>query len=378
MNGRFSASTAAVTLHGHRRPEPGGQHRGTAVKISTLLSYAGGFKEAVAEVRDMEQAGLDLVWVPEAYSFDAPSAMGYLAAQTERVTIASGILPAYTRTPSLLAMTAAGIDYLSDGRCMLGIGASGPQVMEGFHGVPYVAPVPRIREIIDICRMVWRREKVVYDGEHFQIPLPQDRGTGLGKPLKLINHPVREEIPIAVASLGPKSVAMTAEIADAWLPAFYTAEAAQAVWGDALAAGTAKRDPQRGPLEVFAGGGVAIGEGLEHLRDLARPQTALYVGGMGARSKNFYNDIFSKSGYADEAKQIQDLYLAGDKKAAEAAIPDRYVAQNSLVGPKSFVQERLHALKESGVTALNVSFLDPNPANRLRYCETLRTLVDDL
>ena len=348
------------------------------MRISTLLSYAGGFKEAVAEVSQLEKAGLDVVWVPEAYSFDAPSAMGYIAANTETVTIASGILPVYSRTPSLLAMTAAGVDYLSDGRCMLGLGASGPQVIEGFHGVPYTAPVARLREAIDICRMVWRRERVQHMGKHYQIPLPQDQGTGLGKPLKLINHPVREEIPVAVASLGPASVAMTAEVADAWLPAFYTAEAAQAVWGDALSAGTAKRDPARAPLEVYAGGLVAIGEGMESLRDRARPQAALYIGGMGARSKNFYNDIFSKSGYAAEAKQIQDLYLAGDKKAAEQAIPDEYLARTSLIGPDSFVKERLHALRESGVNALNVGLAGTTVAERVAQCERLRNLVDTL
>jgi F420-dependent oxidoreductase-like protein len=343
-----------------------------------LLSYAGGFKEAVKEVAELEKAGLDLVWVPEAYSFDAPSAMGYLAANTERVTIASGILPIYSRTPSLLAMTAAGIDYLSDGRCMLGLGASGPQVIEGFHGVPYVAPVSRIREIIEICRKVWRRERLQHDGRYYQIPLPQNKGTGLGKPLKLINHPVREEIPIAIAALGAKSVEMTAELADAWLPAFYTADAADAVWGDALRAGAAKRDPGRAPLEVFAGGAVAIGEGLEDLRNLARPQAALYIGGMGARQKNFYNDIFSRSGYAQEAKLIQDLYLSGDKKGAEAAIPESYLANNSLIGPEGFVRDRLQALSESGVTALNVGFMGRTSQERIRSCEQLRKLVDTL
>ena len=348
------------------------------MRISMLLSYAGGFKDAVAEVAELEKAGLDVVWVPEAYSFDAPSAMGYLAANTERVTIASGILPIYSRTPTLLAMTAAGIDYLSDGRCMLGLGASGPQVIEGFHGVPYTAPVARMREIIDICRTVWRRERVQHLGKHYQIPLPQDQGTGLGKPLKLINHPVREDIPIAIASLGPSSVAMTAELADAWLPAFYTAEAAQAVWGEALAAGAAKRDPARAPLEIFAGGMVAIGEGMEALRDRARPQAALYIGGMGARSKNFYNDIFAKSGYEAEAKQIQDLYLAGDKKAAEEAIPDEYLAHSSLVGPEGFVKERLYALKESGVSSLNIGLAGQTRAERVAQCEKLRNLVDSL
>jgi F420-dependent oxidoreductase-like protein len=346
------------------------------MRISTLLSYADGMKEAVKEVQALESAGLDMVWVPEAYSFDAPSAMGYIAGQTKRVTIASGILPIYTRTPSLLAMTAAGIDYLSDGRCMLGLGASGPQVIEGFHGVPYDAPTARIREIIEICRMVWRREKVNYDGAHYQIPLPQNRGTGLGKPLKLINHPVRDEIPIAVASLGAKSVEVTAELADAWLPAFYMAEGAAAVWGKALRAGTAKRDPARAPLEIFAGGGVAIGEGLEALRNLGRPQMALYIGGMGARSKNFYNDTFSKYGYERDAKIIQELYLAGKKDAAEAAIPQSYIDATTLIGPEGFVRDRLAALKDAGVTALNVGFVGKTRDDRIRYCEKLRNLVD--
>lgn len=348
------------------------------MRISTLLSYAGGFREAVDEVVELEQAGLDLVWVPEAYSFDAPSAMGYLAARTQRVTIASGIVPIYTRTPTLLAMTAAGIDYLSDGRCMLGIGASGPQVIEGFHGVPYTAPTARIREVIEICRQVWRREKVQHAGEHYEIPLSANRGTGLGKPLKLINHPVRDEIPIAVAALGPRSVALTAELADAWLPAFYLPEGADAIWGDALRRGAAKRDPSRPPLEVFSGGMVGIGEGLEGLRDRARPQIALYVGGMGAKEKNFYNQTFRRYGYEAEADRIQSLYLSGRKAEAEAAIPDDYLAKASLIGPEGFVRERLQALRDSGVTSLNVSLAGETRAERVAQCARLRELVESL
>ncbi len=301
-------------------------------------------------------------------------------ASSEGVRVYTGNMPEAmtTRTPSLLAMTAAGIDYLSDGRCMLGLGASGPQVIEGFHGIAYERPVGRIRETIDICRQVWRRERVQHIGRNYQIPLPQNQGTGLGKPLKLINHPVREDIPIAVASLGETSVAMTAEVADAWLPAFYTAEAADEVWGDALRRGQAARDPARPPLEIFAGGGVAIGEGKEELRNLSRPGAALYIGGMGARSKNFYNQIFAKSGYAEEAKTIQDLYLAGDKKAAEAAIPEDYLAKSSLIGPEGFVRERLQALAESGVNSLNVSLMGSNTEERVAQCERLRHLVDGL
>ena len=346
------------------------------MKISTLLSYAGGLKERVSELKELERAGLDVVWVPEAYSFDAPSAMGYIAAETERVIIASGILPVFTRTPSLLAMTAAGIDYLSDGRAMLGLGASGPQVVEGFHGVPYEAPLGKLRETVAVCRQVWRREKVRHSGSNYQIPLGQDRGTGLGKPLKLINHPVRDDIPIALATLGRRSVVATAELADAWLPAFYTAEGAAAVWGEALAEGAAQRDPARAPLDVYAGGAVSIGSGREALRDLARPQIALYVGGMGARQKNFYNDIFRLSGYPEAAKAIQDLYLSGQKDAAEAAVPEAYLAATSLVGEPGFVSERVAALRESGVTSLNVSFIGETAADRVRECDALRNLVD--
>ena len=176
------------------------------MKISTLMSYAHGYVGATKEIVEMEKAGLDVVWVPEAYSFDGVSAMGYIAAKTEKVTIASGILNIYSRTPTLMAMTAAGIDALSEGRCMLGLGASGPQVIEGFHGVPYDAPMTRIREVVEICRAVWKREeKLVYNGKKYQIPLPEGEGTGLGKPLKIINHPYRDEIPIALATLGEKA-----------------------------------------------------------------------------------------------------------------------------------------------------------------------------
>ena len=340
------------------------------------MSYAQGYVGATKEIVEMEKAGLDVAWVPEAYSFDGVSAMGYIAAKTEKITIASGILNIYSRTPALMAMTAAGIDALSEGRCMLGLGASGPQVIEGFHGVTYDAPVTRIREVIDICRMIWRREeKLVYEGKKYQIPLTEGQGTGLGKPLKIINHPYREEIPIALATLGEKSVEMTAELADAWLPAFYMAEGADAVWGEALRRGNAKRDPGRPPLDVYAGGAVAIGEGLEEYRNMSRSGIALYVGGMGAKEKNFYNQVFCKYGYEKEAEVIQDLYLSGRKSEAEAAIPDSYLEATSLVGPESFVHERLAAFKEAGVTSLNVSFLGTTTDERVRNCDKLANLI---
>ena len=348
----------------------------STMKISTLMNYAQGYVGATKEIVEIEKACLDVVWVPEAYSFDGVSAMGYIAAKTEKVTIASGILNVYSRTPALMAMTAAGIDALSEGRCMLGLGASGPQVIEGFHGVPYDAPMTRLRETIEICRNVWQREdKLQYQGKKYQIPLPPEQGTGLGKPLKIINHPYREEIPIALATLGEKSVEMTAELADAWLPAFYMAEGADSVWGEALKKGNAKRDPGRPPLDIYAGGAVAIGDGLESYRDMSRPGIALYVGGMGAKEKNFYNQVFRKYGYEEEAEAIQNLFLAGRKSAAEAAIPDSYLEATSLVGPEGFVVDRLQALKEHGVTSLNVGFLGTTTAERVSNCDKLNNLI---
>ena len=218
------------------------------MKISTMLSYSGGFRESAEEVAELEKAGLDLVWVAEAYGFDGPSQMGYLAALTERVEIGSAILPIYTRTPTLLAMTAAGIDALSGGRFHLGLGASGPQVIEGWHGVPYSAPLGRTREIIDICRKVWAREdRLTHEGSYYTLPLPPDQGTGLGKALKIIAHPVRPKIPVWVASLGEKNVEMTASVADGWLPMLYLPEKAGEVWGAALAAGRGQARPGPGP-----------------------------------------------------------------------------------------------------------------------------------
>jgi len=345
------------------------------MKLSTALSYAGGFKEGADQVVALEKAGLDMVWVAEAYSYDAVSQLGYLAAKTTRVQLASGILPIYSRTPTLLAMTAAGLDALSEGRFVLGLGASGPQVIEGFHGVRYDKPLGRTREIIDICRQVWRRERVQHEGKSYTIPLPPDQGTGLGKPLKLINHPVRERVPIYVASLGPKNVQMTAEKADGWLPIFFNPSKAKDVWGDDLAAGAAKRDPELGPLEVVAGGLLAVGDGAERVRDMARPMVALYVGGMGAKGRNFYNDLMKRYGYEAEAEQIQDLYLDGKKDEAAALVPDEFLEQISLCGPEGYVKERLAAYKEAGVTNLNVTPVDKDPVALL---EKVKGWTEDL
>jgi F420-dependent oxidoreductase-like protein len=337
------------------------------------LNYAGGFAETVVELADYERAGLAIVYVPEAYSFDAVSQLGYIAAKTQHLELASGILQLYSRTPALTAMTAAGLDYVSGGRFTLGIGASGPQVIEGWHGVPYDAPVGRSREIIEICRMMWRREPLVYQGKYYQLPLAG--GTGLGKPLKLINHPVRERIPIALAAIGPKNVALAAELAEAWEPIFYLPERAAAVWGDPLAEGSAKRDPSLGPLDVIAGAPLAIGDDVTGLRDLSRPQVALYVGGMGARSRNFYNTLACRYGYEAEAKAIQDAYLDGRKAEAEALVPAELLELTSLIGPEAYVRDRLAVYREAGVTTLSVTPLAPTHEARVRLIEQISALA---
>jgi F420-dependent oxidoreductase-like protein len=330
------------------------------MRLSTMLDYSRGIKRTLDGVVELEEAGLDIVWVAEAYGYDGVSQMGYLAARTQTMEIGSAILPIYSRTPTLLAQTAAGLDAVSGGRFILGLGASGPQVIEGWHGVPYTEPLERTREIIDICRRVWRREVLTNEGI-YTIPLPAGQGTGLGKALKLITHPERADIPVWIASMGPKNVEMTAEVADGWFPFLFIPEKAADVWGKALDAGRARRQAGLGPLEVAAGGLVAIGEGLEHLRELARGMTALYVGGMGARDRNFYNTLVRRYGYEKEAERIQDLYLDGKKEEAAAAVPAELLEETSLIGPPGYIKERIAAYKEAGVTVLNVTPVGHDP-----------------
>ncbi|MGW0590084.1 LLM class F420-dependent oxidoreductase [Streptosporangium sp. NPDC002607] len=345
------------------------------MRIGMSLNYTGGFKDTVAELADYEKAGLDSVFVGELYGFDAVSQMGYIAAMTTRVRIASGVLPIYSRTPALLAMTAAGLDHVSDGRFTLGLGTSGPQVIEGFHGVPYTDPLGRTREVVEICRKVWKREPVIHDGRHYTLPLPEGQGTGLGKPLKLINHPVRERIPILIAAIGPKNVELTAEIAEGWLPVFYLPEKAADVWGGALAAGTAKRDPALGELDVVAQASLAIGDDVADALDLGRPMTALYIGGMGAKSRNYYNDLTRRYGYEKEAEQIQELYLSGKKDEAAALVPRELLENMSLIGSEGFVRDRLAAMKASGVTTVTVNPLGRTHEERVRLIERVRELA---
>jgi F420-dependent oxidoreductase-like protein len=332
------------------------------MKLSTQLMYSGNPREAANQVTALEKVGLDTVWVAEAYGFDSPTLMGYLAARTETVEIGSAILNVYSRTPGALAQTAAGLDNVSGGRAILGLGASGPQVIEGWHGVPYDKPLGRTREVVEIVRAAIRRETVRYDGKIFHLPLPEGEGTGLGKPLKMLTKPERPRIPVYIAALGQKSVEATAEYADGWLPFLFAPERSQHVWGQALERGRSKRQDGLGPLEISAGGMVAVGDDVKGMLDLARPMFALYIGGMGARGKNFYNDLACEYGFEEAATKIQDLYLGGNKRDAEALVPLELLEMCNLVGPASYVRERIAAFADAGVTNLQVVPAGDDPA----------------
>jgi F420-dependent oxidoreductase-like protein len=330
------------------------------MRIGFSVQYAGDPTEVVGHLQQMEAAGLDIAWVAEAYGFDAPSILGYIAAKTDELAIGSAILNVYSRTPALIAQVTAGLDAVSGGRFELGLGASGPQVIEGWHGMPYTKPLTRTAETIDLVRRMLRREVIEHDGDVFTLPLPADQGLGLGKPLKILTHPVRDRVPIHVAALGPKNVAMTAEHADGWIPIFFHPERFRDVWGDPLEEGLSARDEELGELDTIVSVAFAVAEG-EHrtqLLDASRAMYALYIGGMGSRDKNFYNDLAGRYGYEEEAAEIQELYLDGRKDEAAARVPESFIEQTNLIGSEGFIRERIAAYREAGVTTLNVLPMD--------------------
>lgn len=346
------------------------------MRLGMIIDYAGGFDETVELIVEYERNGLELVAIPEAYSFDAVSQLGYIAAKTEKLELMSAILQVYTRTPSLTAMTAAGLDYVSGGRFTLGLGASGPQVVEGFHGLKYDAPLGRTREVIEICRQVWRREPVVFEGKHYNVPLTKEKGgSGLGKPLKIINHPVRSEIPISVAALGPKNVALVAELAQGWQPLFFHPLKAQQAWGEPLEEGFAKRDPALGELDIQLQINFHLGEPSPEAVQRVRDQLALYIGGMGARDKNFYNQLACRYGYETEAKEIQDLYLSGKKAEAAGVVPDELVEAVTLMGDEDSVRRQVAEFHAAGVRTFLLNPLAEAPADRVAQVRRLSELV---
>ena len=316
--------------------------------------------ELVPLAQEAERLGFDSVWAAEAWGTDAVSVLAFIAARTSRINVGSAIMQIPGRTPANTAMTAATLDLLSGGRFLLGLGTSGPQVVEGWHGQPWGKPLGKTREYVEIVRAALRRDVVAHEGEHYSIPWDGPGATGLGKPLKLMLRPLRAEIPIYLAAIGPKNVALAVEIADGWLPIFVVPERFDQAFGPSLGG-------MRDGFEIATTVNVLVGDDVEALRDSLRPHVALYVGGMGAKGKNFYNALVRRYGWEAEAERIQELYLGGQMREAIAAVPDELVDAVSLVGPKERIGERLEAWKETPVTALLLGTTQP---------EALRTLAE--
>jgi F420-dependent oxidoreductase-like protein len=306
-------------------------------------------------VQEADRLGYYSAWAAEAYGSDVVVPLAWIAARTERIKVASGIMQMSARTPAAAAMTAMTLDQLSNGRFLMGLGASGPQVVEGWHGQPYGKPMKRTREYVEILRAIWAREKPLeYQGEHYQIPYRGPGATGLGKPLKSILH--GRQIPIYVAAIGPKSVAQTAAIADGWLPIFYSPYRAPKLYQPSLDEGFRRAGGPKGPdrFDIAVTCTVIPGPDVQKCLEFVKPMLALYIGGMGARDQNFYNDLACRYGFADAAKKIQDLYLAGKKPEAVALVPDELADEISLVGPKERIRDRLAAWRESPVGTMIV------------------------
>jgi F420-dependent oxidoreductase-like protein len=324
------------------------------MRLGLNLGYWGaGGSDGVELAQEAERLGFDSVWTAEAYGSDALTPLTWVGALTSKIKLGTGILQMPARTPANTAMSAATLDMLSGGRVLLGLGLSGPQVVEGWHGQLYGKPLTRTREYVEIVRRILAREEPLdFQGEEYQIPIPG--GTGLGKPLKLILHPLRPRIPVYLAAIGPKNIELAGEIADGWLPVFLAPEK-ESAYLQPLDAGLAKRqqplefDP---PFDIAPTVMVVLGDDVDLCRAMIKPMLALYIGGMGAKGRNFYNDLVRRYGYEGPAHDIQDLYLAGRKREAEAAVPDALVDEVALCGPKERIAELLEPWKRSRVTTL--------------------------
>ena len=330
------------------------------MRLGLNIGYSGPHMDDVLPlVQRADDLGYHSVWAAEAYGSDAVTVLAYIAARTRRIKVGSAILQMPARTPANTAMTAMTLDALSGGRMLLGLGLSGPQVVEGWHGVSYAEPLTRTREYVDIVRrVIARQEPLTYDGRHYRIPYRGQDATGLGKPLKSILHPIRDRIPILLAAIGPGNVALTAEIADGWLPIFYSPER-EGVFADHLNRGLSKAGRSSGDLMLCANVAAAVGDDIDRCRDALRPQLALYIGGMGAKGKNFYHDLAARYGFEREADTIQDLYLNGKKAEAAGSVPNALIDEVCLVGSIGRVKERLQAWKESRVDLLTISTQQP-------------------
>ncbi|MFI7079233.1 MULTISPECIES: LLM class F420-dependent oxidoreductase [unclassified Micromonospora] len=324
----------------------------------------------LAMAQEADRLGYSVVWAAEAYGSDSPSMLSWMAGQTERIDIGSAVMQIPARTPAMTAMTAATLDALSGGRFRLGLGVSGPQVSEGWHGVRFGKPLARTREYVDIVKLAVARKEVAYDGEFYQLPLPD----GPGKALRLGFHPPREHIPIYLAAVGPKNLELAGEIADGWLAVFYAPEFAEEQLS-AVRAGRAKVGKELAGFDVVPSVPVVVGDDVDSCAQLVRWYAALYVGGMGSRQQNFYNQLATRMGYGDAAREVQDLYLAKRQRDAAAAVPLEFIDRTSLLGPKERIAERMRQYAESGVTTLSITLF---AGDRDSGVQTLRTVAEAL
>lgn len=340
------------------------------MKLAINIGYwAGGSGTDLGFISEAESLGYSSVWVAEAWGSDAVTVLSWIAARTEKIMVGSGILQMPARTPAMTAMTAVTLNELSGGRFLLGLGLSGPQVVEGWHGVAYGKPLGKTREYVSIVRTaIARKHPLVHKGRHYEIPYRGEDSTGLGKPLRLMTHP-KHPVPIYLAAIGPKNVALTAEIADGWLPIFYSPERAGEVYKPLLDDGFAK-SAENGKADRFdtvASLQAIVTDDIESARLRVKPMLALYIGGMGARGRNFYNDLACRYGYEGAATQIQDLFLEGKRMEATSSVPDALVDELSLIGTKEMIRDRLEAWRESSVTTLALAPTDS---------DTLRTVAE--
>ena len=338
------------------------------MRLGLMLGYAAGQMQLPIElVQEADRLGVHSVWTAEAYGSDAVSPLAWLGALTTRIRLGTAIMQMPGRTPANAAMTAMTLNQLSGGRFLMGLGLSGPQVVEGWHGVSYAQPLARTREYVSIVRAIFRREApLTFEGRHYQIPYRGDDATGLGKPLKSTLK-ADPNIPIYLAAIGPKNVELAAEVADGWLPIFFAPERYDAVFKPHVDAGLARAGRSIAQFDIAPTVSVVINDNLDVCYNMLRPMLALYVGGMGARGKNFYYDLAARYGFEDAATEIQDLYLAGDKGAAMARVPAELIDAVALVGPRQRVRERLALWRNSPVTTLNMTVFD---------VETLQAMVE--
>lgn len=344
------------------------------MKLGLNLGYwgAGNDAENLALAREADELGYAVVWAAEAYGSDAATVLTWIAAHTSRIDVGSAVFQIPGRTPANTAMTAATLDTLSAGRFRLGLGVSGPQVSEGWHGVRFDKPLQRTREYVAIVRKALARERVSYEGEFFTLPLPD----GPGKALTLTVHPVRDRIPIYIAAIGPKNLELSGEIADGWLAIFYAPEFA-AELREHLATGRARAELGMDGFDIVPTVPVVIGDDLQACADQVRPYCALYIGGMGSRQQNFYNQLACRMGYEQAAEEIQAKYLAKDYLGAAQAVPMEFIDRTALIGPADRIRDRLAAYAESGVTTLTVATYAGSLEQRKATLRTMVELMDE-